>query len=262
MRIARLGALDGVLPAGTGVAGGLVVMRRIDKLHLKWPFLGSRRMRDLLKAEGIEIGRRHVAMLMRKMGIVALGPKRRTTVPNDAHKVYPYLLRERVIETPNEVWAADITYIPMARGFVYLVAITDWASRKVLAHRLSNTLTADFCVEALEEAIAKYGAPEIFNTDQGSQFTSADFTGVLQAHGIRISMDGKGRWCDNVFVERLWRSLKYEEIYLHAYESIRQAEQGISAYFAFYNQTRPHQGLAGKTPNAVYFSACELKAAA
>ena len=205
----------------------LTLMRRIDELHLKWPFLGGRRLRDLLQADGFEVGRKHVASLMRRMGIETLYRKPRTSTPGAgaAHRVYPYLLKQLAIDAPNRVWAADITYIPMAKGFVYLVAIMDWASRRVLAWRTSNTLTADFCVEALQEALAKYGCPEIFNTDQGAQFTSAEFTGVLQSRGIRISMDGRGRWVDNVFVERLWRSLKYEEVYLHAYGSIAEANE-------------------------------------
>jgi len=243
----------------------LMLMRRIDELHLKWPFLGSRRLRDLLKAEGFAIGRKHVASLMRRMGLETLYRKPKTSIPGAGagHRVYPYRLKGLAIDTPNQVWAADITYIPMAKGFLYLVAILDWASRKVLAWRTSNTLTADFCVEALHEALAKYGTPEIFNTDQGAQFTSAEFTGVLEeSRGVRISMDGRGRWIDNVFVERLWRSLKYEEVYLHAYGSIAEANRGIGTYFDFYNRVRPHQGLDRLTPDAAYFSKQMLKAAA
>ena len=242
----------------------LTLMRRIDELHLKWPFLGGRRLRDLLQADGFEVGRKHVASLMRRMGIETLYRKPRTSTPGAgaAHRVYPYLLKQLAIDAPNRVWAADITYIPMAKGFVYLVAIMDWASRRVLAWRTSNTLTADFCVEALQEALAKYGCPEIFNTDQGAQFTSAEFTGVLQSRGIRISMHGRGRWVDNVFVERLWRSLKYEEVYLHAYGSIAEANARIGVYFDFYNRIRPHQGLDGLTPDAAYFAEPTLKAAA
>jgi putative transposase len=242
----------------------LVLMRRIDELHLKWPFLGARRLRDQLKTEGFEVGRKHVGTLMRKMGISALYRKPRTSIPGtgSTHRVYPYLLKNLVIERPNQVWATDITYIPMARGFMYLVAIMDWASRRVLAWRSSNTLTTDFCVEALQEAMAKYGTPEIFNTDQGSQFTSLEFTQVLESHGIRISMDGKGRWVDNVFVERLWRSVKYEEVYLHAYGSIAEANRRLAIYFDFYNRIRGHQGLEGLTPDAAYFGAQSMKAAA
>jgi len=243
----------------------LVLMRRLDELHLKWPFLGSRRLRDLLRKDGFQVGRKHIATLMRVMGITALyrAPKTSTPGSGDAHRVYPYLLRKLVIDRPNQVWAADITYIPMAKGFLYLVAIMDWASRRVLAWRTSNTLTTDFCMAALEEALTRYGAPEIFNTDQGSQFTSQDFTGMLSSRGIRISMDGKGRWVDNVFVERLWRSLKYEDIYLKAYGSIAEANHGIGIYFDFYNRIRPHQSMEDRmTPDEAYFGAQPLKAAA
>ena len=242
----------------------LMLMRRIDELHLKWPFLGSRRLRDLLQTEGFPVDRKHVAALMRKMGIATLNRKPRTSTPGSgpAHRIYPYLLRNLVIDTPNQVWATDITYIPMAKGFLYLVAIMDWASRKVLAWRTSNTLTTDFCVEALKEALMKYGTPEFFNTDQGAQFSSDDFTGVLQSHKIKISMDGRGRWMDNVFVERLWRSVKYENVYLHAYGSIAEANRELGIYFEFYNRTRPHQGLERLTPDAVYFGTQTLKVAA
>ena len=242
----------------------LMLMRRIDELHLRWPFLGSRRLRDLLQTEGFPVGRKHVAALMRKMGIATLYRKPRTSTPGSgpAHRIYPYLLRNLVIDTPNQVWATDITYIPMAKGFVYLVAIMDWASRKVLAWRTSNTLTTDFCVEALQEALTKYGTPQFFNTDQGAQFTSDDFTSVLQSRGIKISMDGRGRWMDNVFVERLWRSVKYENVYLHAYGSIAEAKREIGIYFEFYNRTRPHQGLERLTPDAVYFGTQPMRAAA
>ena len=242
----------------------LVLMRRIDELHLRWPFLGARRLRDLLNTEGFTVGRKHVATLMRKMGIAALYRKPRTSIPGSGstHRVYPYLLKNLVIDRPNQVWATDITYIPMARGFVYLVAIMDWASRRVLAWRTSNTLTTDFCVEALQEAITRYGTPGIFNTDQGSQFTSVDFTKVLESRGVRISMDGKGRWVDNVFVERLWRSVKYEEVYLHAYGSIAEANRHLGTYFDFYNRIRGHQGLEGLTPDAAYFGAQPMKTAA
>ncbi len=236
-------------------AADLALMRAIDELHMKWPFLGSRRLAKLLQTQGFEGGRKHVATLMRKMGIETLYRKPRTSIPGHgiAHRVYPYLLRDLVIDTPNQVWATDITYVPMAKGFLYLVAIMDWASRRVLAWRTPNTLTTDFCVEALEEALTRYGAPEIFNTDQGSQFTAEDFTKVLLAKGVRVSMDGRGRWVDNVFVERLWRNVKYEEVYLHAYNSIAEANRGIGIYFNFYNTIRPHQGLEDLTPDAVYF---------
>lgn len=242
----------------------LVLMRRIDELHLKWPFLGARRLRALLNTESFTVGRKHVGTLMRKMGVSALYRKPRTSTPGlgSTHRVYPYLLRNLVIDRPNQVWASDISYLPMARGFMYLVAVMDWASRRVLAWRTSNTLTTDFCVEALQEAMAKYGAPEIFNTDQGAQFTSAEFTTVLAAAGVKISMDGKGRWVDNVFIERLWRSVKYEEVYLHAYGSIAEANRQLGRYFDFYNRIRGHQGLEGLTPDAAYFAAQPVKAAA
>ena len=230
----------------------LALMRRIDEMHLRRPFYGSRRIRDWLQDEGDEINRKRVQRLMRQMGIMALYPKPRTSRPGKGHKIYPYRLRGLAIERPNQVWASDITYIPMARGFAYLVAIIDWYSRKVLAWRLSNTLDSDFCVEALEEALHRYGRPEIFNTDQGAQFTSEAFTGILQGTGVTISMDGKGRWLDNVFVERLWRSVKYEDVYLKAYESLAQARVGIGEYFRFFNSERRHQSLNRYTPNQVY----------
>ncbi len=211
----------------------LALMRRMDALHLEHPFAGSRLLRDLLNLEGQAVGRKHVATLMRRMGIEAIYRKQNTSRPHPDHAVYPYLLRHLIIDRPNQVWATDITYIPMARGFVYLVAIMDWHTRKVLSWKLSNTLTADFCIEALEEAVAKYGSPEIFNTDQGSQFTSLEFTGVLKQHGIRISMDGQGRWRDNVFVERLWKSVKYEEVYLRAYDTVSDARSHLTRYFEF-----------------------------
>ena len=233
----------------------LRLMRRIDELHLAFPFFGSRRLRVKLREDGLDVGRRHLATLMRCMGIEALYRKPRTSQPNRQHKVYPYLLKDVAIERPNQVWAADITYVPMARGFGYLVAIIDLFSRKVLAHRLSNTMTADFCVAALQEALARFGCPEIFNTDQGAQFTDEDFTDTLTEHGIAISMDGKGRWIDNVFIERLWRSVKYEDVYLRAYESLAEARRGLAAYFAMYNSARPHQSLGYRTPDAVYFTA-------
>ena len=207
----------------------LALMRRIDALHLQYPFAGARMLRDLLRQDGHAIGRRHVATLMRRMGIEAVCRKPHTSQRHPAHRIYPYLLRELAITRPNHVWAADITYIPMARGFVYLFAVLDWASRRVLAWRLSNTLTTDFCLEAVQDALTRYGTPEIFNTDQGCQFTSQEFTGLLNDHGIQISMDGKGCWRDNVFVERLWKSIKYEEVYLHAYETVFDAQQGLDA---------------------------------
>jgi putative transposase len=242
----------------------LTLMRRIDELHLKWPFLGARKLRDLLNRDGFEVGRKHVGTLMRKMGISAVYRQPKTSTPGSGpeHRVYPYLLRNLVIERANQVWAADISYLPMAKGFLYLVAIIDWASRRVLAWRTSNTLTTDFCVDALHEALRRYGTPEIFNTDQGSQFTSADFTAVLKDARVRISMDGKGRWVDNVFVERLWRSVKYEEVYLHAYASIAEANRRLALYFDFYNRIRSHQSLDGMTPDAVYFGSDAMSVAA
>ena len=240
----------------------LALMRRIDELHLEHPFAGSRMMRDLLKGEGHLIGRKHVATLMRTMGIEALYQKPNTSGRHAAHPIYPYRLRNLPIERPNHVWAMDITYVPMARGFVYLAAVMDWASRRVLAWRVSISMNTDFCIEALEEALARYGKPEIFNTDQGSQFTSLEFTGALQARGIQISMDGKGCWRDNVFVERLWKSIKYEEVYLHAYDSVSDARAGIGKYFSFYNHRRPHSEHGGETPAAMYFDNLELKRAA
>jgi putative transposase len=231
---------------------GLAMMHRLDELFLAHPFLGSRRMAAMLRAEGRPVNRKRVQRLMRIMGIVALGPKPRTTRPAPGHKIYSYLLRDLVIDRPNQVWSSDITYIPMARGFLYLVAIIDWASRAVLAWRLSNSMDVSFCLDALDEALARFGKPEIFNTDQGSQFTSTEFTGRLEAASIRISMDGRGRWLDNVFIERLWRSLKYEEVYLKAYADGGEARAGISAWFSFYNDTRPHQALGHQTPMAVW----------
>jgi putative transposase len=230
----------------------LTVMRRLDELFTTWPFLGSRRMAAMLRAEGRRINRKRVQRLMRQMGIAALGPKPRTTNPAPGHKIFPYLLRGMVIDRPNQVWAADITYLPIGRGFLYLVAIMDWASRAVLAWRLSNSMDVSFCVSALEEALACFGKPDIFNTDQGSQFTSAAFTGVLLAAGIKVSMDGRGRWLDNVFIERLWRSLKHEDIYLKGYADGHEAKAGIAAWIAFYNTRRPHQALENRTPMAVW----------
>ena len=231
----------------------LALMRRIDELHLEMPYAGARMLSRLLKREGKPIGRKHVATLMRRMNIHALYRKPNTSKRHPAHKAYPYLLRTLEIVRSNQVWAADITYIPMRRGFVYLFAVMDWASRRVLAWRVSNTLTTDFCMDAVQEALNRYGKPEIFNTDQGCQFTSLEFTGLLQANGIQISMDGRGCWRDNVFVERLWKSIKYEEVYLHAYDSISAAKAGLQRYLNRYNQIRPHTALDGKTPDEVYF---------
>jgi putative transposase len=228
------------------------LMKRIDTLNLAHPFAGSRMLRDLLNREGFEVGRRHVATLMQCMSIEALYRKPNTSKKRPGHTVYPYLLRELKIERANQVWATDITYIPMACGWVYLCAIVDWASRRVLSHRVSISMDASFCLEALEEAFTRYGQPEIFNTDQGSQFTSEDFTGRLKDRGVRISMDGKGAWRDNVFVERLWRSIKYEEVYLHAYDSVGQAKAGIARYIDFYNARRPHSSLDKQTPDEFY----------
>ena len=239
----------------------LELMALIDRCHLKHPFYGSRRIRDWLEDQGYRVNRKKVRRLMRTMDLTAQYPKRNLSRANQAHKVYPYLLRDLVIDHPNQVWATDVTYIPMARGFVYLVAIMDWHSRKVLSWRVSNTLDASFCVDALEEALETYGTPEIFNTDQGSQFTSEDFTSALKRHGIRISMDGKGRWVDNVFVERLWRSVKYEEVYLKAYDSIAAARASLGRYFAFYNTERRHQSLDRRTPDSVYYESAARLAA-
>ena len=240
----------------------LAIMRRIDELHLQFPFAGSRMLRGLLAGEGIKVGRRRVRTLMKRMGIEALYRRPRTTKPEPGHKIYPYLLRDKVVKQPNQVWAMDITYIPMARGFVYLAAVLDWATRRVLSWRLSITMEASFCVEALEEALAKYGKPEIFNTDQGSQFTGAAFTSVLKRNDIAISMDGKGAWRDNVFVERLWRSIKYEEVYLRAYDSVGEARQSIGRYLDFYNGRRPHSSFDGMTPDQAYFTQLPIRMAA
>ncbi len=239
----------------------LTLMRRIDELHLEYPFAGSRMLRDLLAGEGIIVGRLHVATLMKRMGIEAIYRKPNTSKPAPGHKIYPYLLRKLPVTRPNQVWAMDITYIPMARGFVYLAAVVDWFSRRVLTWRLSITLHADFCIEAVEEALARFGPPEIFNTDQGSQFTSIDFTKVLLASDIKISMDGKGAWRDNVFVERLWKSIKYEEVYLRAYETVSHARTSIGRYLDFYNARRPHSSLGRKTPDHAYFNQPLLAAA-
>jgi len=240
----------------------LALMRRIDELHLEHPFAGSRMLRDMLRREGHEVGRKHVGTLMAKMGIEALYRRQNTSKRHAAHRIYPYLLRNVAIERPNHVWAMDITYLPMKRGFVYLAVVLDWATRRVLSWRLSNSMTADFCVEALEEAIVRYGSPEIMNTDQGSQFTSSEFITTLQANGIAISMDGKGCWRDNVFVERLWKSIKYEEVYLRAYESVSQAKFHLGRYVTFYNARRPHSSLDGRTPDHVYFTSLPPLAAA
>ena len=240
----------------------LKLMRRIDELHLEYPFAGARMLRDLLNQGGFAVGRKHVGTLMRRMGIEALYRKPRTSRRDLKHAVYPYLLRNLSIERPNQVWAMDITYIPMRRGFVYLAAVMDWASRRVLSWRLSNTLTADFCVEALEDAIAQYGTPEIVNTDQGSQFTSLEFVTAVRSRGIALSMDGQGCWRDNVLIERFWRSLKYEEVYLHAYDTVSDARAGIARYMDFYNRGRPHTSLDRRTPDDVYFNRPSLKAAA
>jgi putative transposase len=243
-------------------AADLALMRRIDELHLEFPFAGSRMLRGLLAAEGSKVGRRHVKTLMRRMGIEALYRRPRTTKPEPGHKVYPYLLGGIEVTRPNQVWAMDITYIPMARGFVYLAVVLDWFSRRVLSWRLSITMEAAFCIETLDDALARHGKPEIVNTDQGSQFTGAAFTGTLSQNGIAISMDGKGAWRDNVFVERLWRSIKYEEVYLKAYDSVSEARASIGRYLDFYNSRRPHSSLDGITPDQAYFTPLPLRAAA
>jgi putative transposase len=243
-------------------AADLVLMRRVDELHLEFPFAGSRLLRDLLAAEGSQIGRRHITTLMRKMGIETVYRRPNTSKPAPGHKIYPYLLRGLTIDRPNQVWATDITYIPMARGFVYLCAVMDWFARRILTWRLSITMEADFCVEALEEALVLYDRPQIFNTDQGSQFTSEPFTDVLITNDIAISMDGKGAWRDNVFVERFWRTVKYEEVYLKAYDSVSEARQSIGRYIDFYNRRRPHSSLDRRTPNQAYFNPLPLRRAA
>jgi putative transposase len=233
----------------------LRLMRQLDELHLVYPFYGARRLRDALWDEhGLIVNRKRIRRFMQLMGLRAIYPGNKgTSKPNKAHRIYPYLLGDIEINRSNQAWCADITYLPMAKGFAYLVAIMDWHSRKVLSWRVSNVMDTDFCIAALNEAINRYGAPEIFNTDQGSQFTSTAFTDVLKQHDIRISMDGKGRWIDNVFIERLWRSVKYEEVYLHAYETIDQARAGLQKYFQFYNTTRKHQTLKAK-PDQVYYA--------
>lgn len=240
----------------------LALMRAIDVLHLDFPFAGARMLRRLLRKDYPSVGRRRIGTLMLQMGIAAVCPQPGTSRRHRAHPVFPYLLRHRTITRPNEVWAMDITYIPMARGFVYLAAVLDWASRRVLSWRVSITLDSAFCIAAVEEAIARHGCPEIFNTDQGAQFTSAAFTGLLVDHHIRISMDGRGCWRDNIFVERLWRSLKYEEVYLHGYDSVSVATAGIGRYLTLYNTRRPHSSLSDRTPDDVYFTPLPLAAAA
>lgn len=238
------------------------LMNRIDRLHLDYPFAGARMLRDLLRQAGFNVGRKHVGTLMRKMGIEALYRKPKTTKRHPEHQVYPYLLRGLPITRANQVWAMDITYIPMARGFVYLTVVMDWYSRRVLSHRVAISMDTQFCLDALEQALGEHGAPAILNTDQGSQFTSLAFTRYLSDNGIRISMDGKGAWRDNVFVERLWRTVKYEHVYLHAYESTREAKSKIARYFNFYNQHRPHSALDRQTPDQVYFNSLPSQEAA
>jgi putative transposase len=237
----------------------LELMRRIDEQFLETPFYGSRQMTRWLRRQGYTVGRKRVRRLMRLLGIQAVFQRPRTSQPHPDHRIYPYLLRELEITRPNQAWCADVTYIPLQRGFLYLVAVMDWSSRKVLSWRLSNTLEASFCVEALEEALERYGAPEIFNTDQGSQFTSLEFTSVLKSAGIKISMDGKGRWMDNIFIERLWRSLKYEQVYLAQYTTGSEARAGIAWWMTFYNQRRPHSSLEDQTPDEAYTREAALR---
>jgi putative transposase len=232
----------------------LWLMRQIDELHLNYPFAGSRMLRDMLSQQGLEVGRRHVRTLMRKMSIEAIYRRPNTSKPAPGHRIYPYLLRGLAVTRPNQVWAMDITYIPMARGFVYLAAVVDWFSRRVLAWKLSITMETSFCIEALDEALSRNEKPEIFNTDQGSQFTSEAFTRRLKGNAIGISMDGRGRWRDNVFIERIWKSIKYEEVYLHAYASVSEARTSLRRYIDFYNATRPHSSLKAQTPDQVYFN--------
>ena len=243
-------------------AEDLAIMRRIDELHLDYPFAGSRMLRDLLRGEGVQIGRQRVITMMRRMEIEAIYRRPNTSKAAPGHRIYPYLLRGLAVDRPNQVWAMDITYIPMARGFVYLAAVIDWHTRRLLSWRLSITMEADFCIEAVEDALAKHGRPEIFNTDQGSQFTSAAFTGMLHDNAIQISMDGRGAWRDNVFVERLWRSVKYEEVYLRAYESVAEARASLGRYLTFYNAKRPHSSLGARTPDEAYFNPQPLARAA
>ena len=237
------------------------LMAAIDRINTEHPYYGSRRLQAVLRGLGFKVGRHHIRYLMRKMRVFALYPKKRTSIPNKEHKVYPYLLRGLDINRPNQVWSTDITYIRMAKGFVYLVAIIDWYSRYVLSWRLSTTLDSDFCIEALKEALQKYGCPEIFNSDQGSQFTSNKFVAVLEEKkDCKISMDGKGRVYDNIFIERFWRSLKYEEVYLKAYENVRACREGIGNYIKMYNTQRPHQALSYLTPDQVYCKGLEKAA--
>jgi putative transposase len=243
-------------------AEDLWLMRQIDELHLNYPFAGSRMLRDLLGHQGLEVGRRHIRTLMRRMGMEAIYRRPNTSKPAPGHRIYPYLLRGLAITRSNQAWAMDITYIPMARGFVYLAAVVDWFSRRILAWKLSITMEASFCIEALDEALSRNGKPEIFNTDQGSQFTSEAFTGRLKEEGIKISMDGRGRWRDNVFVERIWKSIKYEEVYLHAYASVHEARTSIGRYLQFYNSIRPHSSLKAQTPDQVYFNRLPVTLAA
>jgi putative transposase len=243
-------------------ARDLALMKRIDQLHMDHPFAGARMLRDLLKLEGNKIGRKHTATLMRRMGIEAIYRHRNTSKPHPGHRVFAYLLKGLAIDRPNHVWATDITYLPMAQGFMYLTAILDWHSRRVLAWRLSNSLDTEFCLAVLDEALTKFGTPEIFNTDQGCQYTSERHIERLTERRIQISMDGQGRWRDNVLVERLWRTVKYEEVYLHAYANAKEAQRELTRYFAFYNTRRPHQALDGQTPDSVYFNSLPLAAAA
>jgi putative transposase len=240
----------------------LAIMRRIDELHLDYPFAGSRMLRDLLRGEGVEAGRCRVRTMMRRMGIEAIYRRPNPSKATPGNKIYPYLLRGLAVGRPDQVWAMDITYIPMARGFVYLAVVLDWFSRRVLAWRVSIDMAVDFCLEAVEEAISRHGTPDIFNTDQGSQFTSGAFTSMLADNGIAISMDGKGAWRDNVFVERLWRSVKYEEVYLRAYDSVGQARASLGRYLDFYNGKRPHSSLDASTPDRTYFEAAIPRALA
>lgn len=232
----------------------LALMAAMDRLHLDYPFAGARMLRDMLRRQGSAVGHARVARLMKKMGIEAIYRKSNTSRRNFAHKVYPYLLRNQTIDRVNQVWAMDITYLPMKRGFLYLAAVIDWHSRKILSFRLSNTMHTDFCIEAVHEAIQKYGVPEIMNTDQGSQFTSLEFTDLLKSHQIQISMDGKGCWRDNVIIERFWRTVKYEEVYLKAYQTTSEARAQLTQYIRFYNEMRGHQALNGQTPDSVYFN--------
>ena len=230
------------------------LMNRIDHLHLEFPFAGARMLRALVGQEGLRVGRKHVSTLMKRMGLAALYRKPRTTRRHPTHQVCPYLLRDFVVSRANQVWAMDITYIPLAKGFVYLVAVVDWYTRRVLAWRLAITMDVSFCLDAVEDALRQYEKPDILNTDQGSQFTSHAFTGFLKAQGIRLSMDGRGAWRDNIFVERLWRTVKYEEVYIKAYASVSAAQDGLRRYFQFYNTQRPHSSLGGQTPDQVYFN--------